>query len=142
MEVSHNILKGKNESNTLFRNKTYFLTCHFFPVLTSSYSLRKWKRWTNMAIKSNSVMHIHTTVTMLMFRSSHSEEFLLRWSYTERFVMIRFAWLLFGFSMIRLIWKCKLRNRNNFLYQNLYDAFFRRWDEFYRAVHMEVSWPG
>ena len=29
--------------------------------------------------------------------------------------MVRFAWLLFVFSMIQLIWTCKLRNRNNFL---------------------------
>ena len=30
--------------------------------------------------------------------------------------MIRFVWLLFGFSMIRLIWTCRFENRNNFLY--------------------------
>ena len=39
--------------------------------------------------------------------------------------VIRFVWLLFGFSMIRQIWTCKLQNRNNFLHQILYDTIFK-----------------
>ena len=34
--------------------------------------------------------------------------------------MIRFVWLLFSFSMMRIIWTCKLRNRSNFLSDTIF----------------------